>query len=293
MVKPGSYKFAIGVERFTNSRGARYAERLKEQLHKRNLAGTHFIRTATWKNIESQTDERNYVGPDKHPFTAATAKEAFDILVKLHKDTFAHGGVAIQLFTAEGERVEEELRMLYPQTSDKPTLTFVSVHNSLYNRVVASIRQCGVGFTYSKHDMKREIRNYESEPHEFLRGLPLRKLVNTQTLQKQMAAEGVVPTFDAYGPFAPFMKELLAKGLTFEKALRQATIEYHVSQGRAREHTKGCQRPLANCRLCHKRENPNNRFKCCAACKMVYYCCRECQKTDWDNHRSFCKKNRN
>jgi hypothetical protein len=291
MVKPGSYKFTTGVERFTNSRGARHAERLKEQLHKKKLTGTHFIRTANWKNIESKTDDRYYVDPDQLPFTAATAKEGFDILVKLHKDTFAHDGVAIQLFTTEGERVEEELGTLYPQRGDKPTLQCVTVHNSLYNDVVASIRQCGVGFTYSKHAMKREIRNYESEPHEFLRGLPLRKLVNSRALQGLIATGGAVAKIS--GRLAPLLKDLRAKGLTFEQATRQAVIEYHVSQGRAREHVKGCQRPLANCGLCHKRENPNNRFKCCAGCKMVYYCCRECQVKQWDNHKSFCKKNRN
>ena len=288
MPKPGSYKFKAGRERFVNSRGARHAERLKEQLHKKKLTGTHFIRTANWKNIESKTDDRYYADPDQLPFTAATAKEAFDILVKLHKNVIAHDGVAIQLFTAEGERVEEELGTLYdPQPNGKPQLAWVTVHNTLYNDVVASIRRCGIGFTYSKHDMKREIRNYEGEPHEFLRGLPLRKLMNTRTLQ----AQGI-RAFNADGPLASFMKEQLAKGLTMEKALRQSVIEYHVSQGRARESVKGGHRPLANCGLCHKRENPNNRFKGCAACKMVFYCCRECQKTDWDDHKSFCKKNR-
>ncbi len=32
------------------------------------------------------------------------------------------------------------------------------------------------------------------------------------------------------------------------------------------------------------------KFKHCSACKSVYYCSRECQKSDWKRHKKECKK---
>ena len=32
------------------------------------------------------------------------------------------------------------------------------------------------------------------------------------------------------------------------------------------------------------------KFKKCSACQSVYYCSRECQKSDWKKHKKVCKK---
>lgn len=44
------------------------------------------------------------------------------------------------------------------------------------------------------------------------------------------------------------------------------------------------------CNACEKQEDKNNRFKVCSKCKLVYYCCRECQVGHWKTHKRYCKK---
>jgi hypothetical protein len=48
-------------------------------------------------------------------------------------------------------------------------------------------------------------------------------------------------------------------------------------------------RGVAVCGHCGSRERPNNKFKKCSACKVVYYCSRNCQKHNWSNHKTQCK----
>ena len=44
---------------------------------------------------------------------------------------------------------------------------------------------------------------------------------------------------------------------------------------------------INNCQVCKKLEDGNKR---CSGCYMIFYCGRECQVKDWDNHKEDCKK---
>lgn len=51
------------------------------------------------------------------------------------------------------------------------------------------------------------------------------------------------------------------------------------------------QRPLlyektSICNKCQKIEY--NKMKCCSKCRTVWYCCKECQVDDWQNHKKKC-----
>jgi hypothetical protein len=289
MVKRGSdnYKFAVGG---MQKRGPRYADRRREQQHQKKLKGSHFIRMANWEDITSEHDSRIYNGPDKTPLTAATAKEGFDILVDMYTGTaekwrglLAHDGIAIQLFTAEGELVEENLGLLYKSTAQGAE---IMIPHRLYKQVVASIRNRGVGYTFSKHADRRIVKQYEGKPYEYLCDLPLRKIVSMA--DEKFKKHQSNPT--SY--LAPFLKEAYAKGMNMSDAYTYAFGKFHKSQGRSEQGDKASHRPLSNCACCHKRENQKNRFKACGACKMVFYCCKDCQVKNWNNHKTFCKKNR-
>eukprot|EP01084_Bolivina_argentea_P296947 511511_1 len=39
--------------------------------------------------------------------------------------------------------------------------------------------------------------------------------------------------------------------------------------------------------VCIKKVN-HRKFKLCSNCKIVYYCCRRCQKINWSHHKTFC-----
>jgi hypothetical protein len=42
-----------------------------------------------------------------------------------------------------------------------------------------------------------------------------------------------------------------------------------------------------NCNACGK-EDPGNILKC-IGCKAIFYCCEECQNSDWKNHKAQCR----
>jgi hypothetical protein len=41
------------------------------------------------------------------------------------------------------------------------------------------------------------------------------------------------------------------------------------------------------CHYCEKIFSKGNKGLC-SGCKLVYYCCKECQKNDWSNHKNIC-----
>lgn len=87
MVKPGSYKFSCGVEKFQNSRGMRYRNRMQLKLHQKKITGTHFIRMASWKQLHSDKDVRKYASTEEGtPFTLESATIEFDMMVNLARE---------------------------------------------------------------------------------------------------------------------------------------------------------------------------------------------------------------
>lgn len=281
MVKRGNNKFKVIADRFENSRGARYQRRLKELLHKKKLSlGSHFIRLASLEQIDVQVDERLYTDADDQPLTEDTANFIFDTMVHLFLEH--RKGFAIQIYTADGKLVRQNLSCLYDGDMFGH-LAMVVVPDYVYTKVMASIRQCGKGFSFSKDNMRREVRMADDGPREFLVGLPLRQFKN------MLEIEGTMTMGD--GPMTSFFKAAKAKGISYNDSMKEAFASYHESQGRSREEVKESSRPISNCAHCHKRESVENRFKMCGACKMVYYCCRECQVIDRPAHKTFCKKN--
>jgi hypothetical protein len=46
----------------------------------------------------------------------------------------------------------------------------------------------------------------------------------------------------------------------------------------------------ASCQVCEKGKAEGVKLSFCNSCRSVSYCSRECQKADWKNHKSICKK---
>jgi len=44
------------------------------------------------------------------------------------------------------------------------------------------------------------------------------------------------------------------------------------------------------CRCCKKSDMGKPKFKMCSRCKSSYYCSKECQKKDFENHKLICNK---
>ena len=243
---------------------------------------------ATAEDLHNQTDTRLYDDMDG-PLTEESGPLMFDTMVEMAKSTGR--ALALQLFTRDNRIVQENVGLLCNGLFDNPEneewRVEVCTNHKTFNAILASIRNSGVGYSCSKHNVRREIRLYDEEPREFLRGLPLRKfrdhMVLLKTGEHQLHKDSLL---------APFFDAARAKGLSIEKATKEAMAEFHASQGRARETVKGGHRPLANCACCNKRENQKERHKACAACKMVFYCCKDCQKANWGAHKAFCKANR-
>ena len=279
MVKQGNNKFKVVADKFENTRGARYQRRLKELIHKKKITGTHFIRLANLEHIDEQKDERIYTYHNE-PLTEDTANEFFDTMLRLFQENKV--GFAIQIFTVDGKLVRQDLSCMYDGNMFGSEAQVV-VPDYVYEKVMASIRQCGKGFSFSKNNMRREVRMADDGPREFLVGLPLRKF------QNMLEIEGTMTMGD--GPMTSFFKAAKAKGISYNDSMKEAFASYHESQGRSREEVKGSSRPISNCAYCHKRESVENRFNMCGGCRMVLYCCKECQIADRPAHKVFCKKN--
>ena len=115
MVKRGNNKHGGKwiVDTLT-ARGKRFRERGRELLHKKNLVGTHFIRSADWNHVDKQTDVRLYthVGTGE-PLNPETAQEMYETMVRVREKDLA---LSIQLFTAKNEIVRENLFLGGPES---------------------------------------------------------------------------------------------------------------------------------------------------------------------------------
>jgi len=282
----GNFRFTVDE---VAARNDRHRKRLKNKLHQKKV-GDYFIRVATGDQVYSNTgDTRIYDGPDG-PLTEESGRLMFDVLCKS-----TYPGL-VQLFTKTGDVVDERLDTVFGNSlmsmSDfddgnlDDWVFKIAVDSNIYKKIMASLRRNGFAYSFSKHNVRRDVRFYNGKPYEHLEGLPLREICKMKALMKEGG------TFNKDGPLAPFIQKHLDNGLSKRKAMTEAMKDFHVSQGRSREGNKASNRPLANCKYCHSRENQKKKFKCCGACRMVCYCCKECQDADWTDHKSFCKKNR-
>jgi hypothetical protein len=138
-------------------------------MHKKRLVGTHFIRLISLDTVFSK-DARIYVDPvTKTPLTLETALDMFEL-----RDEIFPLGFAVQVFTKYGVREVEDLARLYGDTGEKPTLPVVAVPTKIFKKVIESVERCGVGYSFSKNNQRRDIQMYDGKPHEFVCGLPLR-----------------------------------------------------------------------------------------------------------------------
>ena len=47
---------------------------------------------------------------------------------------------------------------------------------------------------------------------------------------------------------------------------------------------------LRDCKRCEKAPTGQQNFATCQRCKRVRYCCKECQRADWPEHKVVCGK---
>jgi len=70
----------------------------------------------------------------------------------------------------------------------------------------------------------------------------------------------------------------------FLQTFATASIENaRAKKKEAKEENGGC---LWNCAGCGSSDKDNNR---CTACYLVWYCGKECQENEWENHKNACK----
>ena len=87
----------------------RAKNRLVAKLHQKAMKGSHFLRTATWDHVDTQTDFRVYEGPEG-PLGEEEGRLMFDTLVEMTKDSGMK--MAIQLFSRDNRIVEENVGLL-------------------------------------------------------------------------------------------------------------------------------------------------------------------------------------
>jgi hypothetical protein len=84
----------------------------------------------------------------------------------------------------------------------------------------------------------------------------------------------------------------LEKGCSFEEATTifavrmMAGLSMHTQP--SRPNTTGDARRVCDRTECFKVENDDTKFRKCARCRKVAYCCKECQVMHWSEHKSVC-----
>ena len=56
----------------------------------------------------------------------------------------------------------------------------------------------------------------------------------------------------------------------------------------ARKKARATAGQLVMCHMCGKYEQGEEKFQCCAVCRSMVYCSRECQKQHWKKHKDDC-----
>ena len=63
-----------------------------------------------------------------------------------------------------------------------------------------------------------------------------------------------------------------------------------LKQTMVKEQRKGRKRWKKSCAFCGKIENENQKVLCCSKCSSIYYCGKKCQRKDWKQHKTICKR---
>ena len=83
----------------------------------------------------------------------------------------------------------------------------------------------------------------------------------------------------------------LAQAMKDRVVQRNAGAIPNPKKSVAHTHLVGSQIVERRCERCGVWEaHTDGRFSRCAACKLVYYCGRECQKAHWREHKQACKQ---
>lgn len=77
------------------------------------------------------------------------------------------------------------------------------------------------------------------------------------------------------------------------KTCRESSKDAHkdncLRKRREREERREKKAKKVECDTCHKK-HPYTRMKKCSRCRSATYCCVQCQKDDWENHKEACQK---
>ncbi|ORZ14160.1 hypothetical protein BCR42DRAFT_492791 [Absidia repens] len=74
------------------------------------------------------------------------------------------------------------------------------------------------------------------------------------------------------------------------KKQRNEKIEQLIKAGILNTSYPASPKNCSHCGAAHLKDTPDKALLCCAGCKSIWYCSRDCQKSDYKNHKATCKK---
>ena len=264
MVK--GYKFKVEVT-VMKAKTIRTRERRKLLIHQRKLKQSGGWCIRNFHNGNQYKDSRSYVCED-------TAEIHYTTSVNTLREIGLDGIVFTQLFKGT-----DMIKAHYGFLDNKPKVHMIA--SLSYDAISRSVATFGVGYSWTKDNLRRLIKKYKGKLYWFYEGLPVCELVNYEEL----------PTGRAVSEFGQKLSEATSE-FGLKAGYKKAFADYHEIHGRSREAVPETSRPTTNCQKCKKREPNRNtgHFKCCGRCKHVFYCSRECQKGDWPEHKLTCKR---
>ncbi|KAI8064462.1 hypothetical protein BC940DRAFT_335302 [Gongronella butleri] len=75
-----------------------------------------------------------------------------------------------------------------------------------------------------------------------------------------------------------------------DKQMYSQKIEQLIEAGILNTAYPASPKNCSNCGAGHLKDQPGKALLCCGACRGIWYCSRECQKTDYKKHKLTCKK---